>query len=72
MDFDSRRAERADGDGQRAALQQREVAMDVEPLRLLAGATAGDGLQRLADRIQMLQCLAQSEVVEVVGAQFVA
>ena len=46
--------------------------MDVEPLRLVAGETAGDGLKRLADRIQMVQSFAQTEVVEVVGAQLVA
>lgn len=46
--------------------------MDVEPLRLVAGETAGDGLKRLADRIQMVQSFAQTEVVEVIGAQFVA
>src|SRR3954464_7599292 len=46
--------------------------MDVEPVRLVAGETAGDGLKRLADRIQMVQSFPKAEVVEVVGAQFVA
>ena len=71
MDFDSRISDRADGDGERDALQQREVDVDVEPLRLVAGETAGDGLKRLADLVQMVQSFAQAEVVEVVGAQFV-
>ena len=72
VDFDSGIADRADGDGQGDALQQREVDVDVEPLRLEAGETAGDGLERLADRIEMVQSLPQTEVGEVVGAQFVA
>ena len=46
--------------------------MDVKPLCLIAGEAAGDGLKRLADRIQMVQSFAHTEVVEVVGAQFVA
>ena len=72
MDFDSRISNRADGDGERDALQQREVDVDVEPLRLEAGEAAGDGLERLADRIQMVQSFPQTEVGEVVGAEFVA
>ena len=46
--------------------------MDVEPLRLIAGETAGDALKRLADRVQMVQSFAQAEVGEVVGAELVA
>ena len=46
--------------------------MDVEPLCLVAGETAGDGLKRLADLIEMVQAFPQTEVGEVVGAQFVA
>ena len=72
VDFDAGIADRADGDGQRNALQQREVDVDVEPLGLVAGETAGDGLKRLADRIEMVQSFPQTEVVEVVGAEFVA
>ena len=46
--------------------------MNVEPLRLVASETAGDGLEHLADRIEMVQAFPQTEVGEVVGAQFVA
>ena len=46
--------------------------MDVEPLRLIAGETAGGALKRLADRVQMVQSFAQAEVGEVVGAELVA
>ena len=42
-------ADRADGDWKGEALQQREVDVDVEPLRLETGEAAGDGLEPLAD-----------------------
>ena len=46
--------------------------MDIEPLCLVAGETAGDGLKRPADLIEMVQAFPQTEVGEVVGAEFVA
>ena len=64
VDFDSRISDRTDGDGERDPLQQREVDVDVEPLRLIAGETGGDALKRLADRVQMVQSFAQAEVGE--------
>ena len=45
VDLDPGIADRADGDRQGEALQQREVDVDVEPLRLEAGEAAGDGLE---------------------------
>ena len=72
MDFDAGIADRADGDGQSNPLQERKVDVDVEPLRLEAGETVGDGLERLTDRIEMVQPFLKSEVGEVVGAEFVA
>ena len=72
VDFDSRIAHGADGDRQGDPLQQREVDVNVEPLCLEAGEAAGDGLEGLANRIEMVQALAQAEVGEVVGTQFVA
>ena len=42
MDFDSREADRADGDGQGEALKQGEIDMNVEPLRLEGSETVGD------------------------------
>ena len=72
MDLDAGIADRADGDGQGEALQQREVDMDVEPLRLEAGEAIGDGLETLADGIEMVQSLLETEVGEVVGDQLVA
>ena len=45
VDLDAGIADRANSDRQGEALQQREVDVDVEPLRLVAGETAGDGLK---------------------------
>ena len=47
VDLDSGIANRADSDREREALQEREVDMDIEPLRLEAGEAAGDGLEPL-------------------------
>lgn len=72
MDFDARIADRADSDGQSDPLQEREVDVDVEPLRLETGEAIGDGLERLADCIEMVQPFLETEVGKVVGAEFVA
>ena len=72
MDFDPGIADRADGDRQGEALQQREVDVDVEPLRLEAGEAGGDGLEALAHGVEMVQSLLETEIGEVVGDQFVA
>src|SRR5258706_8273947 len=72
VDLDPGIADRADGDRQGEALQQRKVDMDIEPLRLEAGKAGGDGLEALADGIEMVQSLFEAEVGEVVGDQFVA
>jgi hypothetical protein len=72
LDPDTGIANRADGDGKGDALQQREVDMDVEPLRLEAGEAAGDVLESLAHGIEMIQTLPELEIGEVVGDQLVA
>jgi hypothetical protein len=72
VDLDRGIADRADGDWQGEALQQRKVDMDIEPLRLEAGKAIGDGLETLADGIEMVQCLFEPQVDEVVGDQLVA
>jgi hypothetical protein len=46
VDFDARIAHRADGDRQGNALEQREVNVNVEPLRLETGEAAGNHLER--------------------------
>ena len=71
VDLDSRIADRADGDWKAEALQQREVDVDVEPLRLETGEAAGDGLEPLANGIEMVQSLLETEIGEVVGDQLV-
>src|SRR3984893_10939378 len=72
VDLDAGIAHRADGDWQGEALQQRKADMDIEPLRLEAGKAIGDGLETLADGIEMVQSLFEPEVGEVVGDQLVA
>jgi hypothetical protein len=62
VDLDSGIADRADGDWKAEALQQREVDVDVEPLRLETGEAAGDGLEALADGIEILEGAGFSEV----------
>ena len=72
VDLDAGIAHRAYGDRQGDALQQRKVDVNVEPLRLEGGEVAGDGLELFADRLEMVQAFLETEVVEIVGAQFVA
>src|SRR5712672_738122 len=72
VDLDAGIADRTDGDRQGEALQKREVDVDVEPLRLKAGEAGGDGLEALADGIEVVQSLLEAEVGEVVGDQLVA
>src|SRR5215470_8839023 len=72
LDLDAGISDRADGDRQGNPLQERKVDMDVEPLGLEAGEAADDGLELLTHLIEMVQPFAETEVVEVVGAEFVA
>ena len=72
VDLDAGVANRADGDWDGEALQEREVDVDIEPLRLEAGEAAGDGLEPLADGIEMIQSLPELEISEIVGDQLVA
>jgi hypothetical protein len=46
--------------------------MDVEPLRLEAGKAVGDGLEALADGVEVVQSLLETEVGQIVGDQLVA
>ena len=66
VDFDAGMANRADGDGQSNPLQERKVDVDIEPLRLEARETVGDGLERLTDCIEMVQAFLETKVAEVV------
>src|SRR5947208_5088351 len=67
VDLDPGIADRANSDWKAEALQQREVDVDIEPLRLEPGEAAGDGLEPLADGIEMVQSLLEMEIGEVVG-----
>ena len=46
--------------------------MDVETLRLEAGEAVGDGLELLADGVEMIEPFLQAEVAQVVGAKLIA
>jgi hypothetical protein len=45
-----------------------KFGVNVEPLRLEAGEAAGDGLEGVANRFEMVQAFLETEVGEVVGA----
>ena len=72
LDFDAGIADRTDSDRQRNPLQKREVDVNVEPLGLEAGEAAGDDFEGLADGVEIVQTLFETEVVEVVGAELIA
>jgi hypothetical protein len=72
VDLDTGIANRTNGDRQGQALEQREVDMNIEPLRLEAGKAGSDGLEALAHGFEVVQPLLQAEIGEVVGDQLVA
>ena len=72
LDFDAGMANRADRNWEGDPLQQGKVGVDVEPLGLEPGKPAQDGLELVANLVQMVDPFFESEIVEVVGAQFVA
>jgi hypothetical protein len=72
FDPDTGVTNRANGDGEGHALQQREVDMDVEPLRLTRSETIRDGHALLPNGAEVVQAFLQAEVGEVVGADFIA
>ncbi len=55
VDFDAGITDRADGDGQGDALQQREVHVDVEALSLKTGEAIRNGLEPFADGPEMVE-----------------
>ncbi len=72
VDFDAGITDGGDGDGQGDLLQQREVYVDVEALRLEGGEPVGDGLEPFADGIEMIEAFVQAEIAQVVGTEFIA
>src|SRR6187399_799776 len=63
---------RANPNGLSDSLQEREVDMHIEPLRLLSGEAAGDILEPFPHRIEMIEPLLEPEVGQVVRADLVA
>jgi len=55
----------------RATLQEGKVDVDVQPLRLVREA-AGDDLEFLPYRLQIVQALLETEVLEIVGTELAA
>ncbi len=72
MDFDASIADRADGDGQSEPLEQGEVHVYVQTLRLKAGEVVCDGLKLFPHVVEVIQPFAETEVAQIVGAQLVA
>ena len=72
MDFDAGVLGTGNADGQRQALQQWEVDLRVEALRLEGSEALGDGEEFLAHGGEVLQTLLQAEVGQIVGADLVA
>ena len=72
VDLEAGVADRADGDRAREALEEREVDVDVEPFGLITGEAVGNRLEGGAHGIEMIEPLAQTKVIEVVGDQLVA
>lgn len=48
LDLDARELDRAQLDGEGQALEEREIHVDIEPLRLVSGEAIGDGEEALA------------------------
>jgi hypothetical protein len=72
MDFDAWIANGPGRDGQGQALQERKIHVHVEPLSLTPGEAVGDNLESLSDRIEMIEALLQTEIAQIVGAEFIA
>jgi hypothetical protein len=70
VDLDTRIVNRACGDRQGDALEQREFDVDVQPLRLEAGATIRDRQELGAHGVQVLQAFPETKVAYVIGAKF--
>src|ERR1700684_672198 len=72
VDFDAGISTGADSNGERDALQQREVHVNVEPLGLATRESVRDGLKPLAHGVQVVEAFLQAEIAQVVRADLVA
>jgi len=48
--------------GRARSLQQRKVDVDIEPLRLETAEAGSDGLEALANGLEMVQSLPETEI----------
>jgi hypothetical protein len=72
VDLDAGITDRADSNGQCDPLEEWKIDRDVQALSLKAGEAVGDGLESFVDCPEVIQPLLQTEVPQVVGAQFIA
>src|ERR1700739_4133383 len=72
LDRDARHTGPACGNGQRQALKQGEINVDIERFRLEGRKAVGDGGELLPNRLEILKRLLQPEVLEVVAQCFQA
>jgi len=72
VDLEAGITHRADGDRASEALKEREVDVDVEPFGLITGEAVGNRLEGGAHGVEMIEPLAQTKVIEVVGDRLVA
>ena len=70
MDFDSGDLGLAGDDGESQTLEEREIDMDLESLRLKRGEAVRDGEEFCADGGQMLNSLFKQEIFQVIATDF--
>ena len=72
VDLDAGELRGSHRDGQRQPLQEREVDVNVQALRLEGGEAVGDRQELLAHGGEMIQALLQPEIGQIVGADLIA
>jgi hypothetical protein len=72
VDFDTGKLRGSHGDRERQALQERELDVDVQALRLEGGEAIRDGQELFAHGGDVVQALLQSEIGQSVGADLIA
>ena len=72
VDLDAGKLRGSHQDGQREPLQERELDVNVQALRLEGGEAVGDRQELLAHSGQMLQTLLQPEIGQIIGADLIA
>ena len=72
VDLDAGKLGGSHRDRQRQTLQERELDVDVQALRLEGGEAVGDRQELLAHGGQVVQALLQPEIGQIVGADLIA